>query len=285
MTLFNVRLGWWLGNPGALGCDSFRDSAPRSPVRHLIKEALGLTDNTSKYVYLSDGGHFENLGLYEMVLRRARLIVVSDGGCDPDGSLEDLGNALRKIRVDLGVKISFDKFEIFARTDVEGKKLCKYCAVGEIDYGAVDPGGRKGTLIYLKPALLGNEPRDIYNYARASDQFPHEPTSDQWFSESQFESYRALGLRVIDWIYSWKSSSIPPATGRDDSFDDFIKQAYTASETPSAPHLGDLFAKKNSGERTRFGDQPRSRPELLPVFEDGKDSRSSENARPQSPVG
>ena len=251
MTLFNVRLGWWLGNPGALGCDSYGDSAPRSPVRHLVKEALGLTDNTSKYVYLSDGGHFENLGLYEMVLRRARLIVVSDAGCDPDCSLEDLGNAIRKIRVDLGVKISFQKFDIYSRDDEAGKKtneqgepLAKYCAVGEVDYGAADPGGRMGIIIYLKPALLGREARDIYNYARSSFQFPHEPTSDQWFSESQFESYRALGQRVVEWIYSWKSGSIPPSSGRKDVLDDLVKQACTASETGSASYLGELFEKK-----------------------------------------
>ena len=244
MTLFNVRLGWWLGNPGALGCDTFHDDSPRSPVRHMIKEGLGLTDSTSPYVYLSDGGHFENLGLYEMILRRARLIVLSDAGCDPDCSLEDLGNAIRKVRVDLGVKISVTKFEIFSRDDEAGQKCGRYCAVCEIDYGSVDAGGRKGTLIYIKPALLGSEPRDIYNYARTSETFPHEPTSDQWFDEAQFESYRALGQRTVEWIYSGKCHSIPPATERNDLFTDFVKQAYAASETPSAPHLGELFEKK-----------------------------------------
>ena len=244
MTLFNVRLGWWLGNPGALGCDTFHDDSPKSPVRHLVKEGLGLTDSTSPYVYLSDGGHFENLGVYEMILRRARLIVVSDAGCDPECSLEDLGNAIRKVRVDLGVKIDIQKFEIFSREDEAGKKSGRYCAVCEIDYGSVDAGGRKGTLIYLKPALLGSEPRDIYNYSRTSETFPHEPTSDQWFSEEQFESYRALGQRAVDWIYSWKSHSIPPSDERDDLLTDFVKQAYTAAETPSAPHISELFDKK-----------------------------------------
>ncbi len=241
MTLFNVRLGWWLGNPGALGCDTFPDDSPRSPVLHLIKEGLGMTDSTSPYVYLSDGGHFENLALYEMILRRARLIVLSDAGCDPDCSLEDLGNAIRKVRVDLGVKISVTKFEIFSRDDEAGKKGGHYCAVCEIDYSAVDANGRKGTLIYIKPALLGTEPRDIYNYARTSKTFPHEPTSDQWFDEAQFESYRALGQRTIEWIYSGKCHSLPPATERNELFTDFVKQAYAAAETPSASHLGELF--------------------------------------------
>jgi hypothetical protein len=258
MTLFNVRLGWWLGNPGAMGYDTFHDSAPNSPVRHLVKEGLGLTDSSSPYVYLSDGGHFENLGLYEMILRRCRLIVVSDAGCDPECSLEDLGNAIRKIRVDLGVKIEITKFEIFSRADEEGKKSGRYCAIGEIDYGTADEGGRKGTLIYLKPALLGSEPRDIYNYARESAEFPHEATSDQWFSESQFESYRALGQRTIEWIYEGKSSRVSDASERAEVLGDFVIQAYIAAETvrqagdhgknPIPPDVEKLFAALNPSD-------------------------------------
>ena len=64
---------------------------------------FGLTTDDRPYVYLSDGGHFENLGLYEMVRRRCRFIVVSDAGCDPDFVFEDLGNAVRKIAIDLGI--------------------------------------------------------------------------------------------------------------------------------------------------------------------------------------
>jgi Patatin-like phospholipase len=243
MTLFNVRLGWWLGNPGAMGHKTFHDPAPSSPVLHMVKEGLGLTDSTSPYVYLSDGGHFENLGLYEMILRRCRLVVVSDAGCDPDCSLEDLGNAIRKIRVDLGVKIEIKKFEIYSRTDEEGKKSGRYCAIGEIDYGTADEGGQTGTLIYIKPALLGTEPRDIYNYSRVSDTFPHESTSDQWFSESQFESYRALGQQTIDWIFSRQSEAIPEDAGRARVLNDFVAQACNAAGAPF-PRAGNLFAEE-----------------------------------------
>ncbi len=245
MTLFNVRLGWWLGNPGAMGHGTFRDSAPHSPVRHMVKEGLGLTDSSSPYVYLSDGGHFENLGLYEMILRRCRLIVVSDAGCDPDCSLEDLGNAIRKIRVDLGVKIEIKEFKIFSRTDEEGKKSGRYCAIGEIDYSTADEGGRKGILIYVKPALLGDESRDIYNYSRESEKFPHEPTSDQWFSESQFESYRALGQRTIEWIFSEKSSTMPTGSGRAEVLVDFVSQACAAAKTSTPPDVEKLFVPEN----------------------------------------
>jgi len=200
MTLFNVRLGAWLGNPGRRGDKSYLNRAPKLAFWHLIREALGLTDDKDKYVYLSDGGHFENLGLYEMVLRRCRTIVVSDAGCDPNCALEDLGNAIRKIRIDLGVPIELDQFAIASRKST----VSKYCAIGTIDYAAVDGVGSDGKsappgkLIYIKPAIAGDEPKDVFNYKEQSSLFPHEPTSDQWFSESQFESYRALSAHMMD---------------------------------------------------------------------------------------
>ena len=83
MTLFNVRLGWWLGNPGVAGESTYKREGPATAQRALLNELFGATTDTREYVYLSDGGHFENLGLYEMVRRRCRRIVVSDAGCDP----------------------------------------------------------------------------------------------------------------------------------------------------------------------------------------------------------
>ena len=77
----------------------------------LLDEAFGQTTDQSRYVYLSDGGHFEDLGLYEMVRRRCRLIVVIDAGEDAKFAFEDLGNAVRKIYIDLGIRITFDGLE------------------------------------------------------------------------------------------------------------------------------------------------------------------------------
>jgi hypothetical protein len=67
MTLFNVRLGWWLGNPGR--DDVWTRPGPESSSGVFMDEMLGLTDDENAWVYLSDGGHFDNLGLYEMVAR------------------------------------------------------------------------------------------------------------------------------------------------------------------------------------------------------------------------
>lgn len=216
MTLFNVRLGWWLGNPGPAGDKTFYQSKPTLAVKPIWDEMLGKTNDTNEYVYLSDGGHFENLGLYEMVLRRNRFIVVSDASCDEKCTLEDLGNAIRKIRIDLGVPIEFDdKFNVYARSQsppagIDGQ----YWAIGRIRYSAVDQMNSPkkanadkadktdGVLLYIKPAFYGKEPRDVFNYAATQSAFPHESTADQFFSESQFESYRILGRHVAETIVS-----------------------------------------------------------------------------------
>ena len=213
MTIFNARLGWWLGNPGPAGNDTFYLSSPRFTVRPIVAEAFGLTGRTSPYVYLSDGGHFDNLGLYEMVLRRCHVIVVSDGGCDPECAFGDLGGAIRKIRADLGIPVEFPGGIAIYPRSAEPASLARgvYWAVGRIRYSAVDPPpptpdaaraaadreARDGWLLYLKAAYYGTEPADVYEYAKANPAFPHESTVDQFFSESQFESYRMLGAHAI----------------------------------------------------------------------------------------
>jgi hypothetical protein len=201
LTFFNARLGWWLGNPGASGWDTFYRSHPQSTLSPILDEAFGLTDDENPYVLLSDGGHFENLGLYEMVMRRCRHIVVVDGSADPSGSYDDLGGAVRKIRIDLGISIEFTdkRFPIISRPDSE-EKSGAYFAIGTINYTDVDDalGAVNGTLIYIKPAIYNTEPRDVFNYAKGDPTFPHESTADQFFNEPQFESHRMLGFYILE---------------------------------------------------------------------------------------
>jgi hypothetical protein len=202
MALFNARLGWWLGNPGRDG-RAWRLPGPRFGIRTFIDEMLGLTDDRNTWVYLSDGGHFENLGLYEMVLRRCALIVLSDAGADPGYRFEDVGNAVRKIRIDLGIPIDFDTpmpRRWRPGSEEAAAPAPRHAALGRIRYSAVDPDAEDGVLIYLKPSLTGNEPADVLHYASERPTFPHETTTDQFFSEAQFESYRRLGLHVVEEI-------------------------------------------------------------------------------------
>ena len=222
LTLLNVRLGWWLGNPGRGGDQDgwfsrgmktvlsgsgralapYRQDAPWLSLRPLLVELFGLTDDNSPYVYLSDGGHFEDLGIYEMVRRRCRWIVVSDADADPDRGFEDLGNAVRKIWIDLGVRITFEKSALLVATDDTKPIDMPYCALGKIEY-LNDDGRPTGHILYIKPVVRGDEPvADVIAYLRAHKDFPHQSTADQWFDEPQLESYRVLGYwmtkRIVD---------------------------------------------------------------------------------------
>jgi uncharacterized membrane protein YidH (DUF202 family) len=239
LTFFNARLGWWLGNPGVHGAGTFFRSHPQSALSPILDEAFGLTDDTNPYVLLSDGGHFENLGLYEMVLRRCRHIVVVDGSADPAGSLDDLGGAVRKIRIDLGIPIEFKPpFPILPRPASEEKGAGGYCAVGDIHYEAVDadpsergarlcPRGRHrmtGRLVYVKPTIYGTEPRDVFNYAASHPDFPHESTADQFFDEPQFESHRMLGYYILEELFAEAARTSPAGENPCDSRD--IRQLF-----------------------------------------------------------
>jgi len=223
MIFFNLRLGLWLGNPGLAGGEptplsrpTFDRDSPTEAVRPIFAEALGQTDDQSPYVYLSDGGDFENLGLHAMVLRRCRFIVVSDTSTDPDYTFQSLAQAIRQIRVDFGIPIEMGEMnfgkelsqpkEICAIREPSGK-LNKYCAIGTIRYSAVDkPSGSgetdseyDGVLIYIKPSLNGSEPADLINCHKVDDAFP-QGTNVEGFSEAQFESYRRLGSHIIETI-------------------------------------------------------------------------------------
>jgi len=151
--------------------------------------------------------------LHAMVLRRCHSIVVNDAGCDPGYAFEDLGNAMRKIRVDLGIPIEFDDLPIRRPTAGESASDGRYCALGRIRYSIVDQGAPDGWLVYIKPAVYGNESSDVLNYSRTCPAFPHESTADQFFTESQFESYRQLGSSVIDRIIPGSETVSAGASG------------------------------------------------------------------------
>jgi hypothetical protein len=192
LTVFNVRLGWWLGNPRHR--KTWRRMGPKVGAAALLSELFGSTDERSRYVYLSDGGHFENLGVYELVRRRCRFILASDAGADPDSSFEDLGNAIRKCCTDFGIEIDVDTHRVIR--DPENRHSLWHCSVGSIRYDKIDEGASPGVLLYIKASLTGDEARDVLTYGLASPTFPHESTADQFFGESQFESYRKLGEHV-----------------------------------------------------------------------------------------
>jgi hypothetical protein len=189
MSVFNVRLGRWCGNPRH--SNAWRKTSPRFGGLTLIKEVFGMLNSRSRFLNISDGGHFENLGIYELVRRRCHIVVAVDAGCDPESKFEDLANAIRKCWTDFGTRIEIDLAAM--RPTGLSKHCASHFAVGCIHYpNAPQPG----VLIYIKASLSGNESSEVREYADCHSTFPHESTGDQFFDENQFESYRELGRHI-----------------------------------------------------------------------------------------
>jgi hypothetical protein len=198
LTVFNVRLGWWMGNPRH--DVSWRRSGPRHGLAYLLRELFGMANDRQQHVYLSDGGHFENLGIYELVRRRCSLIIACDAEEDHAFSFSGLGDAIRKCFVDFGVRIKIDTWNDLV--PASGSHSKAHYVQGDIQY----PDGSTGTLLYIKASLTGDEPADLLAYAAKHEGFPHQSTSEQFFEESQFESYHRLGLHIGKAVFtSWKS--------------------------------------------------------------------------------
>ncbi len=187
LTMFNVRLAWWFPNPGSGNWTSDRLG---SGIRYLVRETFGLASETSPFVNVSDGGHFENLGIYELVRRRCTVIIASDGECDNELTFGSLGRVIRMCRTDFNAHIDIDVASI--RRAKESRSSRAHCAVGRITYA----NGSRGYLIYLKASLSGDEDVDVQQYHASHQEFPHESTGDQFFTEDQFESYRKLGQHI-----------------------------------------------------------------------------------------
>jgi hypothetical protein len=187
LTMFNVRLGWWFPNPGR---NRWHLRGLRFSLYYMIKELFGLADETNLFLNVSDGGHFENLGIYELVRRRCKVIIASDAECDEFLQFGSLGNLVRVCETDFGAKIDIDVGSI--RQQKNGKSLA-HCTVGKITYR----NGSLGWLIYLKSSITGDEDVGVAQYRSVHSSFPHESTADQFYTESQFESYRRLGYHVV----------------------------------------------------------------------------------------
>lgn len=197
-TALNLRLGLWLPHP----LNAKNGPPAWIPGLLFFKEMFGDTKsgvrrcNTENpepvalNVHLSDGAHFENLALYELVRRHCRYIIVSDCGADPEVTFEDFGNAVRRVREDFGVEIEIDLSPLIPNAARISKQ---HAAVGTISYDPRGDGKDNAILLYLKPALTGDEPCDITQYRTRNEEFPHESTGDQFYDEAQWESYRRLG--------------------------------------------------------------------------------------------
>jgi hypothetical protein len=247
MGLLNLRLGYWVRNPkrgpGTDGPGGTRTVAANpgsridwvkpNPIFPGMLESFGRFDlnEYARYLLLTDGGHFENMGLYELVRRRLKLIIVCDATADPDFKFTDLSNAIQKVRADFGAIIDIDAEQLAtltprrrtktARADTPGDATDQSTAgpstaqrpflivpirysVGLVEAPAKavaeqgkprgkDPEHEVGTLILLKATPFEGMSADLFSYRSEHPRFPNQGTTDQFFDERQFDAYRELG--------------------------------------------------------------------------------------------
>jgi len=198
LALFNIRIGWWTPNPRSSRYVS--KYAPKAD--YYLRELLGSTNENSNFVYLSDGGHFENLGIYELVRRRVKYIIACDADADGEYTFGDLANAVEKCRVDFGVQIDLKDYLKIA-PKLAGEHSSIHYAVGIIHYLPLPPSdaATQGVLLYIKSSLTGDETAQVLGQKATDPAFPHDSTLNQFFDETQFEAYRSLGehLGSIVW--------------------------------------------------------------------------------------
>ena len=292
MTFFNVRLGWWISNPRKIDAWRADENRPTPPFAlwYLLRELFGSANDRSKYVNLSDGGHFENMGLYELVRRRCTYIVVCDAEEDPEMKFCGIGNAVNRCRADFGAEIDLDLRPLQKKDDGFSQA---HCVVGTIRYppptqqplpdgparnlceclGEVDREQYTGTILYIKSSLVGDEPADLLAYKLQHDTFPQDPTANQWFTETQFESYRRLGHHIA-------MTAIRPALKPDrdqvkerDEIAGLFRNMYSIWYPPT-PEMQQYLAQHMQQYREILTEL-RQRPELAGLAERLNDERSA----------
>jgi hypothetical protein len=201
LTFFNIRLGWWLGVPARIQGITGKIKKQYN-ISYVFFELFGTADTDDAFVNLSDGGHFENLGMYELIRRECDLIIVGDGEQDDKYTFESLGMAVRRCRIDFGAQVNISVSGI--RPAIEGGENPKHWAVGSIRYRS----GKTGQLLYLKSSYTGNEPYDVQQYRFSNPEFPQQSTGDQFFNESQLESYRQLGIHAATELVGQLSTAL-----------------------------------------------------------------------------
>jgi hypothetical protein len=236
IAFFNIRLGRWLRHPlgiiklsGSSGWVRWWRGKP-GPL-YLLREAFfksgsNITDleteqpASSGFVFLTDGGHIENLGIYELLRRRCALIIAVDGEADPEFIAGSLVQLERFAQIDLGTRIMMDWKEIGERSRLVTENLANlinarfagpHVALGRIDYPPLAPGGNRqqGVLIYIKASLSGDENDYILSYKAAHPRFPQESTMEQLFTEEQVEVYRALGEHIASRFMRGEDAASP----------------------------------------------------------------------------
>jgi hypothetical protein len=187
MAALNIDLGVWLPNPLL---DVPGDRLPRVRFGYLLKEILGWYDDTDRYVFVADGGHWENLGLVELLRRRCGTIVCLDASGDTVGAFTTLRQAADLALLELP--------DVVARIDLDGLDTIRG-ASGTVAPSCVTTltvhyvGGTTGTIHYAKAQVATDLDIELRRYAAADRRFPNYSTGNQFLTRDQFGALVALG--------------------------------------------------------------------------------------------
>lgn len=208
LTLLNIRLGLWVPQ-------TFSGRGRTPGFTCLLREMTGLgMSETSSWLNLSDGGHIENMGVYELLRRRCKFIVCIDGEADPEFTFHGPLTLVRHAQIDLGIRMEpqFDDIRLNA-TSGYSRSHAQLIRIVYPDEGPERPAAI-GLMLYLKLSLTGNETELLQRYRKLHPDFPHQPTTDQFYDEEQFEAYRQLGIHVAEATFSpaLLTSNVAPPT-------------------------------------------------------------------------
>ncbi len=209
ITFGNVRLGAWLPNPRYVNkgaAQSARDAGetkalrqdrfPKARLSYLVKEFCGIHDPSDPYVYVSDGGHWENTGLVELLRtqrsgdRMPREVIAIDADPGNPGSVHQLSSAIDLARLECGVHIHIDLDPVRAFAAEPGGPAY---ARRSVALGVMKRGTDWGLLWYGKPVLSKDSPTPLLAHREIDAEFPHTTTVDQFFDTSTYVAYRDLG--------------------------------------------------------------------------------------------
>lgn len=204
LTLFNARLHAWLKKPD--GTEKANPPKPsrcwhRGPgLRYLVREFMASANERLPYVNISDGGHIENLGVYELLRRRCRYIVAIDGEADSRMTFHALTNLQRLAYIDFGIHIDAELDELRLLESGFSRSHFRFCKI-RYPTGKEEQPWEIGYLLYVKLSLTGNEGEFLRRYRLDEPTFPHHSTANQFFTETQFEAYRSLGEHIGDKLF------------------------------------------------------------------------------------
>lgn len=215
LALLNVRLGQWVANPYWRTAPEPRSKILRPIVwlnramnqpspGHVVQEAFAELRWEAPYVYVTDGGHYDNLGLVEALRMKPKRVIVIDGSGDTPDEFPTMGRAIATARMDLGVEVyGFNPYSMRRR----GRKRTKnpHVAWTRAQAGWHD-GTHSCTVDYLKCVLVDGLPWDLRAYALTHPGFPEQTEGLETFDEFGFEAFRQLG-------YSLAERAADPSTG------------------------------------------------------------------------